>query len=96
MEALEYYNIHHKEIVYAQAILETGNFKSNGCLIKNNLFGIMKGNKLRTFNHWSESVLMYKDKIQSRHRQGEDYYLFLKRIGYSTNPNYINILKTFN
>lgn len=36
MEALEYYEIHHKEIVYAQAILETGHFKSGGCKKGNN------------------------------------------------------------
>ena len=95
MEALEYYDIHHKEIVYAQAALETGNFKSKGYTIKNNLFGIMKGKKLQSFNHWTESVEAYKNKIQSRHKQGEDYYLFLKRIGYSTNPNYINVLKNY-
>lgn len=38
MEALEYYDIHHKEIVYAQAVLETGHFKSGGCRKGNNLF----------------------------------------------------------
>lgn len=92
-EALEYYDIQYKEIVYAQALLETGNFKSSGCRKKNNLFGLMQGKKLRTFNHWAESVKMYKEKIQSRHRAGEDYYKFLKRIRYATNPNYINVLK---
>ena len=40
MEALEYYEIKHPQIVYAQAILETGHFKSNVCLNYNNLFGL--------------------------------------------------------
>lgn len=37
---LDRYNISHKEIVIAQAILESGNFTSNLYLNKNNLFGM--------------------------------------------------------
>lgn len=92
MEALEYYEIHHKEIVYAQAILETGHFKSGGCKKGNNLFGL-RGKHYHRYKHWSESVKAYKEKIQSRYRPGEDYYKFLKRIHYAENPQYINILK---
>lgn len=92
MEALEYYEIHHKEIVYAQAILETGHFKSGGCKKGNNLFGL-RGKHYHRYSHWSESVKAYKEKIQSRYRPGEDYYKFLKRIHYVENPQYINILK---
>lgn len=92
MEALEYYDIHHKEIVYAQAVLETGYFKSGGCQKGNNLFGL-RGKHYHRYSHWSESVKAYKEKIQSRYRLGEDYYKFLKRIHYAENPQYINILK---
>lgn len=91
--ALEYYNIHHKEIVYAQAILETGGFKSNGCRKGNNLFGL-RGKHYHKYCHWLESVKAYKEKIQSRYKPGEDYYKFLKRIHYAENPNYINLLKS--
>ena len=38
MEALEHHGVHHKEIVYAQALWETGHFKSKLCLTHNNLF----------------------------------------------------------
>lgn len=69
MEALEYYEIHHKEIVYAQAILETGHFKSGGCKKGNNLFGL-RGKHYHRYKHWSESVKAYKEKIQSRYRPG--------------------------
>lgn len=91
--ALEYCDIHHKEIVYAQAILETGHFKSKGCRIGNNLFGLKGKKYYYKYNHWFESVVAYKEKIQSRHRPGEDYYKFLIRIHYATDPNYINLLK---
>lgn len=87
MDALRYYEVKHPEIVYAQAIIETGNFNSNGFKVKNNLFGIMKGSRLRVFNHWTESVVYYKNNIQNRYKSG-DYYAFLKRIGYAENPNY--------
>lgn len=93
IEALEYYNIHHREIVYAQAILETGHFKSKGCRKDHNLFGLRGSRGYCKYQHWSESVKAYKEKIQSRYRPGEDYYKFLKRIHYAENPQYINILK---
>lgn len=92
-EALEYYNIHHKEIVYAQAILETGHFKSGGCRKGHNLFGL-RGKHYHRYKHWSESVKAYKEKIQSRYKPGEDYYKFLKRIHYAEDPNYINLLRS--
>lgn len=93
IEALEYYDVHHKEIVYAQAILETGHFKSGGCLKGHNLFGL-RGKHYHRYKHWSESVKAYKEKIQSRYKPGEDYYKFLKRIHYAEDPNYINLLKS--
>lgn len=92
-EALEYYDVYHKEIVYAQAILETGWFKSSGCRKGNNLFGL-RGKHYHRYSHWSESVKAYKDKIQSRYKSGEDYYKFLKRIHYAENPNYNNLVKS--
>ena len=38
IEALDYYEIQYPEIVYAQALLETGHFKSSACINDNNLF----------------------------------------------------------
>lgn len=92
-EALEYYDVHHKEIVYAQAVLETGWFKSGGCRKGNNLFGL-RGKRYHRYNHWSESVKAYKEKIQSRYKPGEDYYKFLKRIHYAEAQNYTTLLKS--
>lgn len=94
-EALIYYEIKNLEIVYAQAILETGNFTSNLCIKHNNLFGLYdsKNHTYFKYNHWVESVKDYKNKIQNRYKEGENYYHFLKRIKYATATNYISTLK---
>lgn len=94
-EALEYYNVLHPKIVYAQAILETGHFKSKACIDDNNLFGLYDSNNKRyyKFNHWSESVVAYKDYIQRRYEPPNDYYEFLTNIGYAEDPDYNNKLK---
>ena len=97
-EALDYYGIEHKDIVYAQAVLETGHFKSKLCTVDNNLFGLYNSTKGRyhKFNHWHESVKAYKDWIQCRYDSTENYYNFLDRIMYAKNPDYIKTLKNLN
>lgn len=77
------------EIVLAQAILETGTFKSRLCREGNNLFGLRHSKGYYTFNHWEESVIAYRDWVQYKHRDGEGYYTFLKRIGYASAKDYI-------
>lgn len=99
VEALLYYDIQHPDIVYAQAILETGNFKSKQCLEHNNLFGLYNSRKQEyyKFEHWTQSIIFYRKYIQNRYyMMGYDdihYYNFLQRIGYAEDPNYINKLK---
>lgn len=95
MEALIYYEVQHPQIVYAQAVLETGHFKSDLCLNDNNLFGLYNSNKgkYHSFNHWVESVIAYKDFIQYKYKPSEDYYEFLQRIGYAEDADYISKLK---
>jgi flagellum-specific peptidoglycan hydrolase FlgJ len=96
MDALIYYDIKHPEIVYAQAILETGHFKSVGCIEHNNLFGLYNSsaNRYCRFDHWAESVVAYKEWVQKRWKPpSEDYYTFLRRIGYATDPHYTKKLK---
>ena len=94
-EALSYYGLEHKDIVYAQAVLETGHFKSDLCLNDNNLFGLYNSKKHRyhTFDHWTESVVAYLDYVQHRYKPPNDYYKFLLDIGYAKDPNYISKLK---
>lgn len=95
MGALEYYEVKHPQIVYAQAILETGHFKSDLCLSGNNLFGLYNSRKKQyyKFDHWAESVVAYLDYVQDRYKPPNDYYKFLSDIGYAEDPDYINKLK---
>ena len=94
-EALEYYDIAHKDIVYAQAILETGHFTSNLCVNHNNLFGLYDSNakEYSKFNHWSESVIAYKNWIQYKYEPTQDYYAFLEEINYASDKKYTKRLK---
>ena len=95
MAVLEYYNVIHKNIVYAQAILETGHFRSKVCREYNNLFGLYnsRSKDYYKFNHWSESVVAYLNYIQYRYKPPDDYYKFLEEIGYAEDPQYITKLK---
>ena len=95
IEALDYYDVEYPNIVYAQAILETGHFKSKVYREYNNLFGLYnsKTKSYYKFDHWSESVIAYLDFIQDRYKPPNDYYKFLSDIGYAEDPEYINKLK---
>ena len=88
--ALKKHGIKYPKIVLAQAILETGHFRSRVCNVHNNLFGLRHSKGYYSFDHWEESVIAYKNKVQYKHRDGEGYYSFLKRIGYASAPDYIN------
>lgn len=96
MKALQYYEIKYPEIVLAQAVLETGHYRSKLCKESNNLFGLYNNRKKDYFHfiHWSESVEAYKNFIQYKYQEGEDYYNFLSRIGYASDTLYIPKLKT--
>lgn len=87
--ALKRHGIKYPKIVLAQAILETGRFRSRVCNEHNNLFGLRHSKGYYSFNHWEESIIAYRDKVQYKHRENENYYSFLKRIGYSTSKDYV-------
>ena len=100
MEALEHYDVKHPKIVQAQAILETGNFTSEGYLMNNNLFGLYDSKRQRyySFDHWISSVEAYVSMVQYKYKGGNDkppndYYKFLQDIGYAKDPYYINKVK---
>lgn len=78
------------KIVLAQAILETGWFRSSVCRNKHNLFGLTnpRTGKYYEFNHWTESVQAYYTKVQYKYKSG-NYLLWLDEIGYADNPDYI-------
>jgi flagellum-specific peptidoglycan hydrolase FlgJ len=93
--ACNYYGLKEPYIVLSQAILETGGYKSYQCKVNNNLFGLFNSRKMEyfKFNHWTESVEAYKNKIQYRLKENENYYHFLKRIGYAEDSAYIEKVK---
>lgn len=90
-ELLDKYDIKHKDKVLKVAILETGWFKSNKAIKHKNLFGFETG--IKHFDTYDESVKAYKTRVESRMREGEDYYSFLKRIKYANDKKYIWKLK---
>lgn len=90
--------LQHPEIVLAQAILETGWFKCNGCsLNSNNLFGLYDSRCKEYFyyENWKESIKGYKRGIQYKYdpSKHKDYYHFLKDVGYASDPYYIDKVK---
>ncbi|WP_228680587.1 glucosaminidase domain-containing protein [Phocaeicola vulgatus] len=91
--------IRHPKIVLAQAILETGWFRSPLCRNRHNLFGLTnpKNGKYYEFNHWTESVRAYYTKVQYRYSQKKqinssdvDYLKWLQQIGYAEDIKYVH------
>ena len=78
------------KVVLAQAILETGWFRSSLCRNRNNLFGLTNPytGKYYEFGHWTESVRAYLTKVQYKYKGG-NYLLWLRDIGYAEDPGYV-------
>lgn len=95
-KTLKHYDFPNPAIITAQAILESGNFKSRLCLENYNLFGLYNSNKMEyfKFDSWISCVFAYRKYILNKYKEGEDYYGFLQRINYAEDPNYISKVKT--
>lgn len=107
-QELKQSNVKWPEVVFAQAVLESGHFKSIVCRKNNNLFGmrfpvkretIAKGKNMgyATYTSWQHSVQDYKlwqDYLLSRKDipNRVSYFILLDRI-YSETPGYSNKLK---
>ena len=106
MLALEV-NVKHPDVVYKQAILETGWFKSRSFLEHKNAFGMKRPRVRKTtaigkalghakYDHWFQSVIDYKyyqEYYDSLGFEMNDYYSFLEKAHYSSSKNYIKNLK---
>ena len=81
------------KIVLAQAILETGWFRSSVCRNKHNLFGLTnpRTGKYYEFNHWTESVRAYYTKVQYKYKGGS-YLFWLDEIGYAEDSDYVLVI----
>mgnify|MGYP003653734783 CR=1 FL=1 len=99
-------NIKYPHIVYAQARLETGNFKSEIFKTNNNLFG-MKQARLRPttaigtdnnhayYENWKESVIDYaffSAAFLNDIKTENEYFQYLQQ-NYAEDPNYITQLQ---
>ena len=94
MAACEYYGLKYPKIVTAQAILESGDFKSNVFKKYNNPFGLYNSNTkdYYKFSHWTYAIIAYKTMIQNKYKGG-DYYKFLEELPYAEDKNYIKAVK---
>ena len=94
MNELKAQDVQFPEIVAAQALLETGNFKSYSCINRNNLFGLRKKDgTYMSFEHWTECVAAYKKYIQKWKQPPSNYYKYLDNLGYAEDISYTTKLK---
>lgn len=95
-------DIRHIDIVFAQAMLESGALKSKMCREKNNLFGMKVATRRETtatnkkgyasYSHWIESVKdykLYQDYVTKKKDCSRSEYLFIIAKGYSETPDYV-------
>ncbi len=94
--ACELYGIINPEIVVAQSIIETDNYKQYRGNNIFNLYDSKKGEYYK-FEHWTESVEMYGKKIEKEYIKNKDkykdYYQFLEELPYLKDTAYISKIK---
>ena len=101
---LKKYNIQHKDIVLAQAILESSYFTSNLFVKQNNMFGMLDpltrpttsigDKKFANYNTIEEGVIDYAlwQSCYARNLTREEYFNKLSEV-YAEDKNYVNKLK---
>ena len=80
-------NIPCYEIVLAQALHESGNFKSKICRERNNIFGMRTKKGYKRYESWIACVDDYENKFSKRYKGG-DYFVFLRKVNYAEDPSY--------
>lgn len=99
------------DVVFAQALLESGNFTSNVFKVENNLFGMKYPRRRKTtsmeegdtgyanYIHWTQSVYDYKlwQNQSLKNRKIKTQTEYLKHLGrvYAEDKNYIKKLRGF-
>jgi len=102
---LKKHKVRYPQIAKAQIRLETGHLKSVICKENKNLFGMRYAPQRATTaigelnNHalyvnYEKSIEDYKLWQDLYYHKGEDYYLFLLRVGYAQDQKYITKLKS--
>lgn len=87
-------SIHHPNVVWAQARLESGNFTSAHFKNRNNCLGIYdsKNKRYASFESWIHCLVAYRDKVQYKCKDKEindDQYIdWLISIKYAGDPSY--------
>ena len=102
-------DIEYPEIAFAQAILETGHFKSENCKTSNNLFGMMMPNVRETvaigknergfavYETWMHSVqdyALYQSYMMRKKKMTRSQYLSFIDRKYSESRGYAKKLKS--
>jgi uncharacterized FlgJ-related protein len=101
-------DIKYPDLVFAQAVLETGHFKSANCINNNNLFGMKlprlretvatKGSKgYAKYTDWVQSVYdykLYQDYMFSKKEYTRTQYMSMLDRTYSEGKNYTVKLKS--
>ena len=84
-DALKFYGVKYPDVVYAIAVVETGDFTSELCTKYYNLFGLYDSanKKYYHFNSWHESIIAYRDIVESKYKGEEGYYHFLDKLPYA-------------
>lgn len=90
IEVMNEVGVSNQLFVLAQAVVETGHFKSRICRENHNLFGLRnpRTHSFYRYKRWEDSVVAYRDLVQYKYKGG-NYLVFLKRIGYAEEPHYI-------
>lgn len=107
-QAIVQMNIKYPDLVFAQAILETGHFKSINCITNNNLFG-MKLPRLREtvatksskgyakYSSWEQSVYdykLYQDYLFSKREYSRNQYTSMLDRVYCQSSKYTTKLES--
>lgn len=106
IELISRLHFRYPEIVYAQAILESGSFKSRVFIENNNLFGMKEPTQRINFSSgsqndyayyktWQESVIdfaLYSATYLSKIPSQEEYFSYLAQF-YAEDPEYVKKLK---